>query len=377
MRKILIFSLSYYPRVSGAEVAIKEITDRISENEIEFHMITLRQNWSETEKIGNVRVHRVGPNLPFVVSKFLYPWLAFFKALKLQKIHSYEATWAMMASYAGWAAFLFKKMYPKIPFILSIQEGENFERREGIYRFLYRKIFKAANFIQVISSFLEGWSKHMGATCPIVIVPNAVDVNFFTKKKPVIELENLKNFLGKKAGDTLLVTTSRLEKKNAIEDIISSLTYLPKEVKFIVLGVGSLEGVLKKKVKDLGLEDRVQFLGFIPHADMPQYLHVSDIFVRPALSEGFGSSYIEAMAANIPVIATSVGGIPDFLREGETGLFCDVQNPKSIAEKVEKLIKDKESREYIVKNASGMVREKYDWNLIASNMKNEVFLKVL
>jgi glycosyltransferase involved in cell wall biosynthesis len=94
------------------------------------------------------------------------------------------------------------------------------------------------------------------------------------------------------------------------------------------------------------------------------------------LSEGFGNSYIEAMAAGIPVIATPVGGIVDFLKDGETGLFCEVQNPRSIAQKVEKLIKDKESRDYIVRNAEQMVKEKYDWGKISGEMR-KVFFRLL
>jgi glycosyltransferase involved in cell wall biosynthesis len=60
------------------------------------------------------------------------------------------------------------------------------------------------------------------------------------------------------------------------------------------------------------------------------------------------------------------------LKDGETGLFCEVDNPRSIAQKVEKLLKDKESREYIVKNARKMVEEKYQWEAIAERMK-EIF----
>ena len=102
---------------------------------------------------------------------------------------------------------------------------------------------------------------------------------------------------------------------------------------------------------------------------MPPYLHISDIFVRPSLSEGLGNSFLEAMAAGIPVIATPVGGIPDFLVDGETGLFCEVNNPHSIAQKVEKLIKDRESRDYIIKNAREMVLQKYSWERVAGEMR--------
>jgi glycosyltransferase involved in cell wall biosynthesis len=126
----------------------------------------------------------------------------------------------------------------------------------------------------------------------------------------------------------------------------------------------------------LKIADKVKFLGYVPHKEMPAYLHISDIFIRPSLSEGFGNSFIEAMAAGIPVIATPVGGIPDFLTDGQTGLFCEVGNPKSIAQKVEKLMKDAESREYIVTNARKMVEEKYDWKRIAGEMES-VFRSVM
>jgi len=117
-------------------------------------------------------------------------------------------------------------------------------------------------------------------------------------------------------------------------------------------------------------KSRVIFLGYVPHEEMPPYLQVSDIFVRPSLSEGLGNSFLEAMAAGIPVIATPVGGIPDFLIDGETGLYCQAENPRSIAQKVEKLLKDKESRDYIVKRAGEVVRKRYEWSGVATAMKD-------
>ncbi len=383
-KRVLIFSLVYYPRViGGAEVAIKEITDRISSKDIQFDMITLRKKGSSFEKIGNVNVYRVG--LPwfganmkssqiFPLSKILFPFQAFIKALELQKRNGYDATWAMMASYAGFAAYLFKKVHNKVPFILSLQEGDNFERREGIFGGLFKKIFTHADFVQVISKFLEDWARHMGTTCPITIVPNAVDLDLFSNRKSETELNDLKNKLGKKPGDVFLITTSRLVKKNATDDVIDALKLLPPNVKFLILGTGYQEEELKLRVKQNGLEGRVIFLGYISHLEMPQYLHASDIFVRPSLSEGFGNSYIEAMAAGIPVIATPVGGIVDFLVDRETGLLCDVNNPASIAKKVEEIMDDKDLRDRVVAKALDMVKNKYQWSLIASDMKNKVFL---
>ncbi|MDQ5893445.1 MAG: hypothetical protein QG640_457 [Patescibacteria group bacterium] len=377
--KILIFSLAYYPRfVGGAEVALKEITDRIPLSEIEFDMITLNGgNEPVFEKIGNISVHRIFKKVGYV-QKLLYPFVAFLKALQLNRKNKYDATWSMMASYNSFAALFFKLIHSEIPFILTLQEGDpipQIKRRVLPMWPLFKMIFRKADHIQTISKYLADWALEMKAKCPVTVVPNAVDFNFFSTRKSDAELAVLKNTLGKKPEDVFIITTGRLVVKNATGDIIDALQYLPTNVRFIILGQGFLEKVLKEKVEKLGLKERVHFLGFISHKDMPQYLHVSDIFIRPSLSEGFGNSYVEAMAAGIPVIATPVGGIVDFLKDGETGLFCEVQNSRSIAQKVEKLIKDRESRDYIIKNAEQMVRENYDWKTIANQM-NEVFQSV-
>ncbi len=383
-RRILIFSLVYYPRfIGGAEVAVKEITDRISADKdgIEFDMITLRKHAPAFERVGNVNVYRVG--IPwrgkntksgkiFPLSKLLYMPLAALKAISLQRKNPYDATWPIMASYAGVAAFLFKKIFPKVPMVLTIQEGDNFERRTGIFGIFFRKIFKSADQIQVISHFLADWSRKMGAICPITVVPNGVDVELFSRAIDSSTATKLKDSVGKKDGDIFLITTSRLVLKNAVTDVIKALEYLPLNVKFLILGTGPLEADLKTQVAtapaEFKLPERVIFLGFVPHTEMPKYLSISDIFIRPSLTEGLGNSFLEAMAANIPVIATPVGGIPDFLVDGQTGLFCEVSNPKSIAQKVEKLIKDRESRDFIVTNAKRMVQEEYSWSYVVTEM---------
>ena len=134
--------------------------------------------------------------------------------------------------------------------------------------------------------------------------------------------------------------------------------------------------MLFRSVSDLKLDNRVFFLGFIPHPELPAYLYASDIFIRPSLSEGLGNSFLEAMATNLPVIATPVGGILDFVKDGETGLFCEVSNPKSIAQKVDKLMKDKDSREYIIRSGKNMVMEQYNWYSIAPKIRDILSGKV-
>lgn len=370
MKKVLIFSLAYYPRkVGGAEVAVKEITDRLGRGDFSFDMICLNAGGeARIEKLGQVKIYRVLGRFN-IFTKLLFPFAAIAKAVRLHREYEYDIVWSIMASYAGFAGMMFRSKFPHIPHLLTIQEGDHFEIRSRLLKPFFKKIFRSASHIQCISHFLAEWSTHMGATCPLDVVPNGVDIELFSKLVDKARTNEIWQEIGRQNGETWLVTASRLVEKNAVGNVIDALAGLPKEVKFLVIGSGDQEDYLRNRVELLGLTERVVFKGYVSHADLPTYLQACDIFIRPSLTEGLGNSFLEAMAAHIPVIATNVGGISDFLRDGQTGFVCEVNNPKSIVEKVELIRSDKELRDRVVSAALTMVRNGYDWNMIAQNMK--------
>jgi len=389
MKKVLIFSTAYYPYVGGAEVAVKEITDRIKD--IEFDMITalIDKKLKRKEKIGNINVYRYGFGFK-TLDKFLLPFFGFYFSFKKNK---YKVIWSIMASHASVSASIYKLINRKTKLLLTLQEGDEetyLERYVCGIKILYKifikpwhlLVFKKADYITVISSYLKKRAKKNKANCKIEIIPNAVEVDNFFQKYSEDELNNLKLKLNKSQEDKYLITTSRLVLKNAVDDIIKSLKYLPDNIKFLILGSGSDEVKLKELVNKENVKNRVKFLGLVDQKEIPKYLKISDIFIRPSLSEGFGNSFVEAMAIGIPVIATPVGGIVDFLFDPEknkdkkpTGFFCNVRDPKSIAVQVEKIINNKELSNKIVNNARDMVIEKYDWNIIAKKM-DSIFKKI-
>lgn len=400
MKRVLIFSLAYYPDViAGAEVAIKEITDRIAPEDILFDMVTIRYDSTlpKFERIGNVNVHRIGfsqmaPSIsdlrhfPLVLNRYLFPLLAFRKANVLHKEHSYDLTWAIMAGQAAFAALFFKMRHSKVPFLLTLQEADPtiyIKHRFYYPPALFKRIFTRADFIQTISRYLAGFVRNMGYVGPLEVIPNAVNVEHFSQQYPEADLTILKNHLGKKKTDYFLITTSRMVAKNAVDEVIRALPLLSNDVKFLVLGVGPEEEMLRKLAKEKGVEHRVQFLGQVRHEDMPKYLKISDVFIRPSRSEGLGNSFLEAMAAGIPVIATPVGGIPDFLFDPDqnpdhepTGLFANINDPTSIAYQVNRLITNPGLRARLFVNGRTLVAEKYDWSLISRSMKEKVFDKL-
>jgi glycosyltransferase involved in cell wall biosynthesis len=397
VKKILIFSTNYLPNLGGAEVSVKEITDRIgtraeeTKQEFRFDMVVPRisKKLPRVETIGKVHVFRVG--IGSFIDKFTFPIFGFLKARKLHIHQGYDLTWSIMASQASIAASFFKIAYPKVKLVLTLQEGdeEDYLKRyvlniDWLYKILIRPwhllVFKKADFVTAISEYLKRRAIGNGVSVPIEIIPNGVDYSRFSKKVLRREQEKVKIELqemhGKISDVKYLITVSRLVIKNGIADVIESMAHLPQNIVFIVIGGGELEEKMKSLAKIHNVEKRVLFFGSVPNDQILKYLSVSDCFIRPSLSEGFGVSFIEAMAAGIPVIATPVGGIVDFLKDEKTGLLCQVGNPRDIAFKIERVLNQEELKDEIISNAKKMVEEKYDWRGVSIKMK-ELFNKLI
>ena len=160
MKKILIFSLAYYPsHVSGAEASIKEITDRISPSDIEFHLVTLFFDTTlpREEKIGNIVVHRVGFG-PSYLSKVFFVPLSVIKAFALGRSIGIDGYWTVM-TYMLFPIAILRCLGSRIPHALTLQDGDPYEKVFGRLRIkLFLPLldlgFRSARVIQPISSYL-------------------------------------------------------------------------------------------------------------------------------------------------------------------------------------------------------------------------------
>lgn len=374
--RILIFSLAYLPFIGGAELAVKEITDRITD--VDFDMVTVNLDGKQPseEMIGKIKVYRLGKGLPAQagkLAKYFFPFLAYQKAKELHQQNHYDIIWAIMANQAGLAALIFKNKFPKVKYLLTLQEGDSLKSiwlRTWFMRPVYKNIYRRADSIQTISNFLKRRAAKYGYSGKIEIVPNGVNTNNFRSCLLPDECNELRQRIGLKTEDKVLITASRLVKKNGLDILIKSIKDL--EVKLIILGTGKQESKLKALTQELGLRDKVLFLGHIGHNQLPNYLKIADVFVRPSRSEGLGTAFLEAMAVGLPIIATRVGGIPDFLKDGETGLFCEVNNPRDLREKIELLLTNQQLRQKIISQGQKLISEQYDWQKIADKMQ-EIF----
>ncbi|OGR78575.1 MAG: hypothetical protein A2X32_04810 [Elusimicrobia bacterium GWC2_64_44] len=151
------------------------------------------------------------------------------------------------------------------------------------------------------------------------------------------------------AEDVLTVgTVARLEPVKGVEYFIKAAAILKArrpglKLKFVIIGGGALEGGLRGLTDGLGIADTVIFTGF--RSDAAALMAALDIYVQPSLNEAMGRAPLEAQALGVPAVVSRVCGLPDVIKEGETGFAVPPADPEALAGAVERLVMDKALRE--------------------------------
>jgi len=400
-KKILIFSMGFDPFIGGAEIALTELTKRLSEH-YEFHIVTcrIRRELPRFEDTGYIKVHRVGTSKsgadndefsrwPLKINKWLFPFLAYFKAIRLHRKHRFDGHWCMLAFTGAIGSLLFKLTFPRVKYMLELQDGRSYEERKATFGHVFpliRKSFQKADAIKTISTFQIDVAKRMGATAPTTRIPNGVDVDIFTADIGETEKNAVRKQLELDDTSTYLISTTRLVARRGHEALIGSLVHLPDAFKLILCGSGPLERDLKMFAKELGVTKRIVWVGDVPYKEIPTYLANAQCFVRPSIYEGMGNSFIEAFAFGIPVVGTPVGGIVDFLFDEQknphpngllTGYLSNVNDSVDLALQIKKVFEDSEESARRVKNARELALREYDWDHIAERTYKEILEPML
>lgn len=133
------------------------------------------------------------------------------------------------------------------------------------------------------------------------------------------------------------------------------------DVSLTMMGDGSMTPRLKAMVRDLGLNDCVAFPGMVPLEQMYEVLRAHHIMVMPSLREGFGVAVLDAAAAARPTVASNVGGVPEVVKDGVTGVLVPPGDADRLAEAVIGLARDTDRRTRMGLEAYRFVKEKYSW----------------
>jgi len=192
--------------------------------------------------------------------------------------------------------------------------------------------------VTVSASICETLIRNGVSSSRVSVIYEGVDLDWFDQQMTRLALQW--------RGRTLVGTVAHLSSEKGHETLRRALAELKNccpEALLLIVGDGELRAELEATVIDLGISDQVKFLGF--RSDVEGLLKQFDIFCLPSLSEGLSSAILAAMAARLPVVATSVGGIPELVQNSVTGKLVKPNQPHELALALETLLKDQALRE--------------------------------
>ncbi len=293
-------------------------------------------------RLYNIEVLSKKTWLPnFVYSLFL-PW--FYKT-ELKNCDFFKTNQMLGSWSAVISKWLFKKkLIVRTGYTLSI-----FSKKVSRLKYLFAKIIErlALDNCDLLIVATEEEKKYFEKyNNKIKIVPNYVDTELF---KPMLELRN-------KEEKTVLLFIGRLNKQKNLENLIVALENLDN-TRLQIIGAGKLEQELKKLSEDKKVT--VEFLGNIPHEELPKYINYADIFVLPSWYEGNPKVLLEAMACGLPILVTDVGGVNNIIKHQDTGYLVQTDTV-SLRQGIQELVRVEEAqlglghkaREYILQNNS-------------------------
>lgn len=214
----------------------------------------------------------------------------------------------------------------------------------------------------------------------ISVIHNGIDLSEFEKallrfsaqEKQKIRTVQFKS----EADDFIIECIAALHPRKGLKYLIEAFKKVAETIpkaKLVILGEGPQENELKKLIKNLDLDNKIVLLGF--QKNIPKLLKSSDLFILPSIKEAFGLVLLEAMACQLPVIASNVGGIPEIINDHKNGELVPPANIQVLADKIIEIYKNKAQREKIAFLGNHDVK-KFDAKEMAQKTEN-VYNKIL
>ena len=229
------------------------------------------------------------------------------------------------------------------PLVLSVWGSDvyDFPYESHIKMSIIQKNLDAADIICSTSEVMKKQTESLlRSSKKIFVTPFGIDTTKFTPKKNFAEEVHV------------IGTVKTLAPQYGINTLIKAFAIVAnklvdKSLKLVIAGDGLQGTELVNLAASLGIADKCEFLGKIPHNKVPEVLHSFDIYVALSENESFGVAILEASACGLPVIVSDAGGLPEVVENGVTGIVVPKHDPKAAAEAILQLIRcDKKRKIY-------------------------------
>ena len=253
------------------------------------------------------------------------------------------------------------------PLVLSVRGSDINLLGNGLLGRLNRLTYKWMDAIIAVSGDIARKLEESGVDPQkIRVVFNGVDQRFFPQP-----LEGARTRLDLPESRFIVLFIGLLAPVKGLEVLLQAMPRLEDEKALCLLvGEGPLRTELQRQVEEKKLQGQVSFAGARPTAEIPLWLNAADVLVLPSYSEGRPNVVLEAQACGVPVVATRVGGTPELIRDGESGLLVDSGDAGGLATAIRRLIDDKDLGRRLGEGGRAHIKEKgLTWESSAAQVK--------
>jgi glycosyltransferase involved in cell wall biosynthesis len=338
--KIALTTSIYPPNVGGPATYCQELKKRLNH---EVKVITLPPASKESNvfvlnEFGFATLLKVCKSCDLIYTQT--PSLVGVASLLVAKILRKPIALKFVGDVAWERAFNRETTYKDLESFLRNPEGGVYIK---IWLLLERMVLKNVNKIIVPSQFLKEILVKYHRVSPekIRVIYNSVNLEKAQKKEYKI------------------LTIGRLIKHKRVDEILRTFKELEYPGCLQIVGEGPEKESLIELSRELGISNKVEFLGSKSHSETIELIKRAEIFVLFSLYEGLPHSIIEAMACHTPIVASNIRGVKEVIKDGENGLL--VNNKKELKESIIRLFNDSELRNKLVRNAFKTVLERFTW----------------
>jgi L-malate glycosyltransferase len=263
------------------------------------------------------------------------------------------------------------------PYVLSVWGSDvfDFPAKSFLHRSLVRDNLKAADWICSTSQVMAEQTKRVFPDVRhLSVVPFGIDTNVFKpdrpKEKDTFTIGTVKTLASKYGVDLLLLAFAKL-RQQLPPNLVAKL-------RLLIVGGGPDQEKLVSLARQLEIQDVTTFTGAVPHASVVHYLNQLDVYVALSRldSESFGVAILEASACGLPVVVSDVGGLPEVVKQGQTGFIVPREDVGAAVQALAKLANDKGLRRQLGAAGRTFVQTAYEWELNVTEMET-VYQNVL
>ena len=342
----------YYPVKGGTETIVRNLAKTLNENGIPTDVMTFNvdQNrnpkWQgKIEKIDGITVYRV-PALRLIRSYRVTAMVNFIPGRFTYIMKNYD----IIHFHEFELSFPFFSYFMKKPKILHLHGiNYNFIKRHHISRFLLKHL------THIYVSISKQMTKKLVALgipkSKIIYVPNSIDTNLFKPRK--------------RKEKNLLLYVGRISELKGLHILIKALEFLKENVHLVIIGPPAWNNNYYQNLLNLIENENkkgkhsIEYLGAMEQSEIVEWYQKASILILPSFAEGFPVTILEALSCKTPVIATPVGGVPEIIKNHETGILFPPGDIIRLAEAIDYLLENEDIRLKMACRGRILVKEKY------------------